>query len=90
VSERNEPGTPWWGAMPAPPATMSATQLDAVLRDVRARREQVAALREQLAVFDQQLGALEATLQPLLQWSSAWAELERGTFGARRPSAPDA
>ncbi len=80
-----ESGPPWWARVPAPPAALSATQLETVLGDVRTRREQVAALREQLATFDQQLAALEESLRPLLAWTSTWAELERGLLGAWRP-----
>jgi outer membrane protein TolC len=67
------------------PATASARQLEAVLDDLAARRAQVRALQAQLAGFDEQLGALEASLRPLLQWTSTWAELERALGGIWSP-----
>jgi ABC-type transporter Mla subunit MlaD len=85
--DRSEVGSepPWWARMPAPPAMLSATQLEAVLREVQTRREQVAALRDHLATLEQQLAALDQSLRPLLEWTSAWAELERGMLGGWRP-----
>jgi outer membrane protein TolC len=62
--------------LPAPPATLSAQQLQAVLDDVAARRAQVKALQTQLGAFDEQLGTLEANLTPLLEWAGAWAGVE--------------
>ena len=91
MSDQDRPGssgTPWWARVPAPPAALSVAQLEAALADVRQRREQVGALREQLAAFDEQLTALDRTLRPLLDWASAWAELERGMLGMWRPSPP--
>ncbi len=89
--ERSGPGggPPWWARMPAPPAAALAEQLQSALNDVRTRREEVAALREQLAAFDQQLAALDQGLRPLLEWTSAWAELERGMPGTWRPRPAD-
>ncbi len=63
-------------SLPTPPATLSARQLQAVVDDIAARREQVQALRAQLEVFEEQLGTLEASLLPLLEWTRAWAGLE--------------
>src|SRR5947208_13434374 len=82
-------GPPWWAQVPAPPAGLLATQLETVLDDVRTRREQVAALREQLGAFDQQLAALDQGLRPLLEWTAAWAELERAASGVWRPRPPE-
>jgi hypothetical protein len=55
---------------------VSARQLQAVVDDIAARRSQVQALVAQLTVFDEQLGALETSLQPLLQWLRTWSDLE--------------
>jgi hypothetical protein len=63
------------------PAAFSAAQVETVLAEVRARREQVRALAAQLSAFDSQLEAFERTLEPVLQWSSAWADLERIMLG---------
>jgi hypothetical protein len=65
--------------LPAPtlPATLSARQVQAVLDDIGARRAQVRALLTQLETFDQQLGSLEANLQPVLEWTRAWADVEK-------------
>jgi len=47
-------------------------QLEAMARDVAARREQVQALIAQLTAFDEQLAAFERTLGPMLEWSRGW------------------
>ena len=52
-----------------------------MLGEVRARREQVQALAAQLTAFDAQLAAFEESLRPMLEWSSAWADLERSILG---------
>jgi hypothetical protein len=48
------------------------------------------ALTAQLTAFDAQLAAFEESLRPMLEWSSAWAELEQSTLRlwGRPPSAP--
>jgi outer membrane protein TolC len=71
--------------LPAPPATASARQVETVLDDLADRRAQVRALQAQLAAFDEQLGAMEASLRPLLEWTRAWAELERALGGFWSP-----
>jgi outer membrane protein TolC len=63
--------------LPAPPATASVRQLQAVLDDLAERRAQVQALSTQLEAFDQQLGSLETTLRPMLEWTRTWADLEK-------------
>ena len=42
-----------------------------------ARRTQVQTLRDQLTTFDEQLGMLEASLQPVVEWTRTWAALEK-------------
>lgn len=57
-------------------ATMQpVAQLEAMARDVAARREQVQALVAQLTAFDEQLAAFERTLVPMLEFSRGWARL---------------
>ncbi|MHA6794463.1 hypothetical protein ACVGVM_13280 [Pseudonocardia bannensis] len=68
-----------------PPWTVSATQLQALLDDIAARRAQLQTLRTQLAAFDEQLGALEANLVPLRDWSRTWADLEKTMIDLWRP-----
>jgi hypothetical protein len=70
------PGMPPMPGLPATPATMSARQLQAVVDDIAARRQQVQALVAQLQVFDEQLGTLETSLAPILQWLRTWSDLE--------------
>jgi hypothetical protein len=70
------PGMPPMPGLPATPATMSARQLQAVVDDIAARRQQVQALVAQLQVFDEQLGTLETSLGPILQWLRTWSDLE--------------
>jgi hypothetical protein len=68
------PGLP---AMPAMPATMSARQMETFLEDLAARRTQVQALITQLESFDEQLGTLEASVRPFVEWTRAWADVEK-------------
>jgi hypothetical protein len=82
------PGIPPMPGLSATPATMSARQLQAVVDDIAARRSQVQALVAQLTVFDEQLGALETTLQPLLQWLKTWSELEGAVTDFWKPKPP--
>jgi hypothetical protein len=82
------PGSAGVPALPdplVPPATSSAAQLQAVLDDLAARRAQVQALRAQLGLFDEQLAALETSLGPLLEWTRAWAGMERTMTDLWRP-----
>ena len=62
---------------PAMPALLSTKQLEAIVNEIRTRREQVQALRAQLQLFDEQLAVLEASLLPLLEWSRTWAGMEQ-------------
>ncbi|MEN3303571.1 hypothetical protein [Pseudonocardia sp.] len=72
-------------AMPLPPATASAHQLQSVLADLGARRAQVQALCTQLSAFDEQLAALEASLRPLHDWAKTWADVEGAAASMWRP-----
>lgn len=70
-------------ALPSPPGAMSAAQLRAIARSVSAQRQQIAAMTAQLEAFDEQLAVFERILEPLVEWSSTWARLEKavGSFG---------
>jgi hypothetical protein len=78
--------------LPAPtlPATLSARQVQAVLDDIAARRAQVRALLTQLETFDEQLGSLEANLQPFLEWTRTWADVEKAVSEFWRLGTPQA
>jgi len=69
-------GMPSLPPLPSPPGAMSAAQIRAIARSIRAQRQQIVALSEQLAAFDEQLAVLEKLTEPLVEWSSTWAELE--------------
>ena len=76
--------TAGWTGTP-PPATLSTRQLDAVLADLAARREQVQTLRAQLGTFDEQLAALETALAPVREWTAAWSGFERSAADMWQP-----
>ena len=63
-------------------------QLEAMARDVAARREQVQVLIAQLTTFDEQLAAFERTLGPMLDWSRSWTRLVAAAdpLGFTRPT----
>jgi hypothetical protein len=63
--------------LPSPPGAMSAAQLRAIAKAVRAQRQSLAAMREQLDAYDEQMAVFERILDPLLEWSTTWARLER-------------
>ena len=73
-------------ALPSPPGAMSAAQVKAIAQTVRAQRQSIAAIREQLDAFDQQLGVFERILDPLVEWSSTWAQLEKAVGDFVRPN----
>ena len=73
-------------ALPSPPGAMSAAQVSAIAQTVRAQRESITAIRAQLDAFDQQLGVFERILDPLVEWSSSWAQLEKAVGDFVRPS----
>jgi hypothetical protein len=62
---------------PTLPSMIPAAQLESIVADIRARREQIKALREQLALFDDQLAVLENSLAPLVEWARTWAGMEK-------------
>lgn len=71
---RSLPGLP---KLPSPPGALSAAQLKAVATSVAAQRRSIEAMQTQLRAFDEQLEVLEQILDPLLEWSTSWADLER-------------
>jgi hypothetical protein len=70
--------------LPSPPDALSAAQIQTIARGVHAQRTQITAVAEQLPTLDEQLAVLERLLEPLVQWSSTWADLERA-FGGLLP-----
>ena len=74
-------------ALPSPPGAMSAAQVSAIAQTVRAQRESITAIRAQLDAFDQQLGVFERILEPLVEWSASWAQLEKAVGDFVRPGA---
>ena len=82
-------------ALPSPPGAMSAAQLKAIAQTVQAQRQSIAAMQSQLEAFDQQMAVFERILDPLVEWSASWAQLEKavgdfvrpGTEGGRTPEA---
>jgi hypothetical protein len=72
-------------ALPSPPGAMSAAQVSAIAQTVRAQRESITAIRAQLDAFDQQLGVFERILDPLVEWSASWAQLEKAVGDFVRP-----
>ena len=74
-------------ALPSPPGAMSAAQVSAIARTVRAQRESISAIRAQLDAFDQQLDVFERILDPLVEWSATWAQLEQAVGDFVRPGA---
>jgi hypothetical protein len=72
-------------ALPSPPGAMSAAQVGAIAQTVRAQRESISAIRAQLDAFDQQLGVFERILDPLVEWSASWAQLEKAVGDFVRP-----
>jgi hypothetical protein len=83
------PGLPALPGLPPLPGALSAAQLDAIVKAVRAHRQQIETLKAQLAAFDQQLVVLEQMLEPLVAWSTTWAELERAVVNLRPGSSED-
>lgn len=73
-------------ALPSPPGAMSAAQVSAIAQTVRAQRESISAIRSQLEAFDQQLAVFERILDPLVEWSATWAQLEKAVGDFVRPA----
>jgi hypothetical protein len=65
---------------PAVPSMIPAAQLESIVSDIRARREQIKALQEQLVLFDEQLAVLENSLTPLVEWARTWAGMEKAVL----------
>ncbi|UOY02213.1 hypothetical protein [Blastococcus sp. PRF04-17] len=76
-------------ALPSPPGAMSAAQLRTVAQTVHAQRQSIAAMRAQLDAFDQQLAVFERLLDPLVEWSATWAQLEKAVGDFVRPGNAD-
>jgi hypothetical protein len=76
--------------LPSPPGALSAAQLRAIAQTVRAQRESIAAMQAQLEAFDQQMAVFERILDPLVEWSGTWAQLEKavGDFVRRDGATP--
>jgi hypothetical protein len=62
-------------------ASVPTRQLESVLQEIRARRDQINTLRTQLGVFEEQLGALETALQPVAEWGRAWLGWQQALLG---------
>ena len=75
-------------ALPRPPGAMSAAQLRAIAQSVRAQRQQIAGMSAQLEAFDEQLAVFERILEPLVEWSSTWARLEKAVGSLGRGESP--
>ena len=73
-------------ALPSPPGALSAAQVSAIAQTVRAQRESISAIRSQLEAFDQQLAVFERILDPLVEWSATWAQLEKAVGDFVRPA----
>ncbi len=71
--------------LPSPPGAMSAAQLRTVQQTVSAQRQSIAAMRAQLDAFDGQLAVFERLIDPLVEWSSTWAQLEKAVGDFVRP-----
>jgi uncharacterized coiled-coil protein SlyX len=50
---------------------------------IAAQRSSIEAMQAQLTAFDQQLAVMEQVLEPLTQWSSTWADLEKKVMHPR-------
>ncbi len=69
-------------ALPAPGA-LSAAQLKTLSTSIAAQRRSVEALKAQLVAFDEQLVVLERILEPLVEWSKTWADIEHRVMNIR-------
>ncbi|HUK69981.1 MAG TPA: hypothetical protein VLW50_14715 [Streptosporangiaceae bacterium] len=68
--------------LPAPGA-LSAAQLKTLSTTVAAQRHSVDALKAQLTAFDEQLVVLERILEPFVEWSKTWADIEHRVMNLR-------
>ena len=67
------------------PAAMSAAQLKAATSTVAALRHSIEAMQAQLRAFDEQLTVMEKVLEPLTEWTTALAILEKTVMDLRPP-----
>jgi uncharacterized coiled-coil protein SlyX len=65
------------------PAALSAAQLDAVASTVTAQRRSIEAMQAQLQAFNDQLTVMEKILEPLTEWTTALAHLEKTVMDLR-------
>ena len=70
------PGMAALPSMPRP-AAMSAAQLRAVTSSVAAQHRSIEAMQAQLQAFNEQLTVMEEILEPLTEWTTALANLEK-------------
>jgi uncharacterized coiled-coil protein SlyX len=68
------------------PAALSAAQLKAMSSTVAAQRLSIEAMQAQLRSFDDQLSVMEKILEPVTEWTTALADLEK-TLLHLRPGA---
>jgi uncharacterized coiled-coil protein SlyX len=71
-----------WPSMPAlpalpRPAALSVAQLKAVASTVAAQRRSIEAMQAQLQAFNEQLTVMEKIIEPLAEWTTALATLEK-------------
>ncbi|HEY1969113.1 MAG TPA: hypothetical protein VGH89_14285 [Pseudonocardia sp.] len=74
-----------------PPGALSAAQIQTIAKGISAQRTQISAVNQQLEVLDGQLAVLERLLEPLVAWSTTWAEVENavGNLLPSRSKDPD-
>ncbi|MDN5851903.1 MAG: hypothetical protein L0K86_03480 [Actinomycetia bacterium] len=72
------------------PGQMSASQVQAMLEEVQARRSQARAMRDAMDAFDKQLETLEQGLTRLAEWTSAIAAVEDLWTSPWRTRGPEA
>ncbi len=76
------PALPTMPSIPRPGA-LTAAQLAAMSGAIASQRRSIEAMQAQLAAFDQQLAVMEQVLEPLIQWSTTWADLEKKVMPPR-------
>lgn len=66
------------------------TELEIVMREIRAKRLMIQAVTAELAVLDDQLEVLERALAPVQAWSNQWGRLQHSLLHALDlPEAPE-
>jgi hypothetical protein len=83
------PSPPSLPKLPSPPGALSAAQLQAIAASLAGQRRSIEATQAQLRAFDEQLAVLEQILDPLVSWSTTWADLERGLTSLQRRRSED-